>query len=133
MTTAEKLESHGDRREWKSEQNQWRDELRVRQRELKDADASVEKLRQILNRHASSLGRHADILGVADYMGETHPKPLAQATFAPAPTGVSSVDEQPVDTFDHFRRRRLHEQLKLRHHKLVARLSMLMRSLELHP
>ncbi|MCE9607031.1 MAG: hypothetical protein K8U03_19265 [Planctomycetia bacterium] len=130
MTAATNLELHRDHLEWKTDNAFWRDELAVWQTELKQAGPMLERLPQILREHASKLEVHARSIRFAEQGLDDHECRLVRAAQAATPSKAAPGGEHCVETYDHAQQWEMHESLKRKHHTLLARLSMLMHSLE---
>ena len=128
MTLLPVSEMHGDHQTWEAENALWHDQLREWQRETDQAIAEMAQIEQALRSHERQLEVHAAAVRLKGNACDRHEHELAQA--AQKQEHVCTGGGHCRETRDQNEERRRHERLKRTHHTLMARWSLLLKSLQ---
>jgi hypothetical protein len=122
-------EMHSDHRQWHSENSMWKDDLAVWLREIDMVLGGLKKLEASLQKHRLSLQLRGEAIKTEERVMEEHEHAMAQFERG------KSIEELDLLSFakghrkradNHSRLRFIHEQLKKRHHTLIAHCSLLL-------
>lgn len=128
MSATRPLDMHRDHRAWTADNEFWRDEIRMWQHETAQAAADLRRVTDALGEHERKLERHASAIRLYGQEAAQHEHELTRS--AQAVQGADVVGHHADEVVDHRRMRETHESLKKTHHTLLARLSMLLKALD---
>jgi septal ring factor EnvC (AmiA/AmiB activator) len=126
---------HSEHRLWAQEISLWRDDLRVWQQELAQAQKELQDIEAALGAHGTELRKHAASLRLEETTIDSHEHEIAayeNQGEGNALVGMARTHTQ--EGSDHARHRQLHEELKRRHHAVIAHVNLLRKAIaELPP
>jgi septal ring factor EnvC (AmiA/AmiB activator) len=129
-STATPMTMHAEHRLWESEISLWRDDLRAWQQELSKAQGEIKQLEKALEDHAHALRIHASTLRLQEQTIDGHEHELAQYEKGGEGEELFQMARQhSAEAGRHNEHRNAHEQLKRRHHNVIAHWSLLLRAL----
>ncbi len=122
---------HGEHRFWESEISFWRDDLRAWQHELTKAQGQIKQLEQALENHAQALRQHGAAIRLQEQTFGEHEHALAEYEKGNEGDELFELARQHrTEANQHARHRAAHEQLKRRHHAVIAHFSVLLKALQ---
>lgn len=127
MSATRPVDMHRDHRAWNADNEFWREEIRLWQQETTEAAADLERVTKALAEHEQKLERHASAVRLYGQEAAQHEHELTRA--AQAVKGADVVGHHEDEAVAHRRMREVHESLKKTHHMLLARLSMLLKAI----
>lgn len=130
MTTTANEMMHSEHRYWESELNHWREDLRAWQHELAKAQAGVKQLEEALTRHARTLHQHGAALRLEEQKTDAHEHEIVK--YEQGGDGDELFEmarEHSHEALQHGEYRVAHEQLKRRHHSVIAHWNILLKAL----
>ena len=130
MTTTHEI-MHGEHRFWESEINFWRDDLRAWQHELIKAQGQIKQLERALEEHAQALREHGAAIRLQEQTFCEHEHALAEYEKGSQGDELFELARQHrTEANQHAHHRAAHEQLKRRHHAVIARWTVLLKALQ---
>ena len=130
MTSTAHLNMHGEHRLWESHISQWRDDLRAWQHELAKAQGEIKQLEKALEDHAHTLRTHASTLRLQEQKVDEHEHAIVE--YEKGGEGdelVQMARDHSQEAVHHAKQCEDHEQLKRRHHNVIAHWNLLLKSL----
>jgi chromosome segregation ATPase len=130
MTTTTHERMHGEHRFWESEINLWREDLRAWQHELAHAQGEITQLETALEQHARTLKQHASALRLEEQKEDSHEHAIVK--YEQGGEGDELFEmarEHSEEALRHAGHRTAHEQLKRRHHTVIAHWNVLLKAL----
>ena len=122
---------HRDHLNWLSEDNLWRDETQVWEEETKSAERGLSRLNAALRSHLQRLQEHTASIGITERIPAAHEHVLALQEKGSVGHCITTTQEQHGrEAQDHLEARGLHEQLKRKHHTIMAHWNLILRALE---
>ena len=129
MSAKNHVEMHQNHLAWNSEKSFWRDDLRNWQHELTQAFASLKVLDADLKQHEETLRQHASAIRLNEQNVDTHEHSLAEFERGGQGTDLPLLARQHREEQEkHDQLRSVHEDLKRRHHFVMAHLNLLLKS-----
>jgi len=129
MTATTHLTMHSEHKYWESETSLWRDDLRVWQQELAKAQGEIKQLEKALEDHAQALRLHASALRLDEETFEGHERALVEYEKGGEGEELLPMARQhSAEAVRHTGYRAAHEQLKRRHHTVIAHWNLLLKS-----
>lgn len=122
---------HDEHRYWESEISLWRDDLRAWQNELATAERELKLLEKALADHAQALRLHGSSLRLDEQEFESHEHEIAE--FEKGAEGEELFEmacRHCAQGEQHTEHRVAHEQLKRRHHNIIAHWNVLLKTLQ---
>lgn len=127
MNTLTRTEMHRDHREWESEVGLWRDDLSIWQEELTEMQA---RLRDALELHSQKLRQHGSGIRLEELQACEHEHVLAVTEKGDAvELPFASVTRHNHEAEQQARNRQSHDELKTRHHVMLAEMKRLLEKL----
>ena len=121
---------HGEHRFWESEISLWRDDLGAWQHELAKAQGEIKQLEHALEEHAQTLRKHASAIRLEEQTFDSHEHALAEYEKGDEGDGLFELARQHrAEAVHHTEHRAAHEQLKRRHHGVIAHWNVLLKAL----
>ncbi|HTN76739.1 MAG TPA: hypothetical protein VL096_15880 [Pirellulaceae bacterium] len=130
MTSSTHIAMHADHRFWEREISLWRDDLRAWQSELAKAQGEIKQLEKALEDHSQALLHHASKLRMHEQNFAGHEHALAQ--YEQGGDGqelLPMVHQHDEETTRQNESRSAHEQLKRRHHAVIAHWTLILKAL----
>jgi len=130
MISTKSTSIHSEHRYWESEISLWRDDLSAWQHELAKAHAEIKTLEEGLADHAHVLRIHASSLRLEEQTIDGHEHAIAD--FEKGDEGEELLEmarDHGKESVRHQEHRTAHEQLKRRHHNIVAHWQALLKAL----
>ena len=129
MTATSHMTMHSEHRFWESEISQWREDLRVWQQELAKAQGEIKQLEKALEDHAHALRTHASTLRLQEQTFEGHEHALVEYEKGGEGAELLPMARQHgAEAAQHAEHRNAHEQLKRRHHIVIAHWNLLLKA-----
>jgi hypothetical protein len=130
VTSTIHMNMHNEHRLWGQEISLWRDDLHAWQGELAQAQQEMTELKTAFETHGTVLRKHASSLRLEESTIDAHEHEIAayerqgegDELFEMARTHAQ-------EGVDHVRHRQLHEELKRRHHSVIAHWNLLRKAL----
>jgi hypothetical protein len=130
VTSATHIRMHGEHQCWEKDISLWRDDLRVWQQELSRAQGELKQLERALEEHANVLRKHASSLRLEEESIGPHEHEIAEYEKGGEGDALFEMARKHSEEgVDHARHREVHEQLKRRHHTVIAHLNLLLKAL----
>lgn len=130
MTSATHIRMHGEHQCWEKDISLWRDDLCVWQQELARAQGEWKQLEKALEVHADLLRKHASSLRLEEESLGPHEHEIAEYEKGGEGDALFEMARKHSEEgVDHARHREVHEQLKRRHHTVIAHLNLLSKAL----
>lgn len=118
---------HAEHRQWQSEHSMWKDDIANWREQYEPALAQLKELEDLVRRHGESLDAHLQTTERIQHSVEQHEKSMAgylrAGEDAEGQEAMSKNHRQKAER--HAQERVVHEQLKKRHHTLMAHLTLL--------
>jgi hypothetical protein len=121
---------HQEHRYWENEIGLWRDDLRAWQKELAKAESEIKLLEKALADHAQVLRLHGSSLRLDEQEFENHEHEIVE--FEKGGEGDELFEmarRHSAQAMRHDEHRAAHEQLKRRHHNILAHWNVLLKAL----
>jgi hypothetical protein len=129
MATAH-VEMHGEHQQWLSDNSMWRDDLTLWQKEIDQALDGLSKLEEALREHGKGLQSHLEMIGAEEQELKAHEHALAEfERGGPGDQLLEMVKSHQEHAGKHGQQRQVHEELKKRHHTVMAYWSLLHKAL----
>ena len=129
MTGPLHLQMHQNHLAWDSEKNCWREDLRNWQHELTQAFASLKELEADLKQHEQTLRQHASSVRLNEGSTDAHEHSLTEYEKGGQGADLPLLAKKHQEEQDnHIQLRAGHEELKRRHHTIIAHLQLLLRA-----
>jgi hypothetical protein len=122
---------HQEHRHWGSEISLWRDDLCAWQKELTKAESEIKLLEKALADHAQVLRLHGSSLRLDEQEFENHEHEIVE--YKKGGEGEELLEmarRHSAQAVHHDRHRAAHEQLKRRHHNIIAHWNVLLKALQ---
>ncbi len=130
MTSETNIRMHREHQCWEKDISLWRDDLRVWQQELARAQGELKPLEKALEEHADVLRKHASSLRLEEESVGSHEHEIAEYEKGGEGDALFEMARKHSEEgVDHARHREVHEQLKRRHHTVIAHLNLLFKAL----
>jgi hypothetical protein len=124
------MDMHNEHRFWESEISLWRDDLRAWQQELAKAQGEIKQLEKALEDHGQVLRTHGSTLRLEEQTFEGHEHAIAEYEKGGEGDELFEMARQHTQVAGHHvDHRRAHEQLKRRHHTVIAHWNLLLNAL----
>lgn len=130
MIAAKPASMHEEHRYWESEISLWRDDLRAWQNELGKAENEIKLLEKSLADHAQTLRLHGSSLRLDEQEFEAHEHEIVEYEKGGEGDGLFEMARRhTAQAVHHGQHRAAHEQLKRRHHNIIAHWNLLLKVL----
>jgi hypothetical protein len=130
MTGTTHLRMHGEHRLWESDIGLWRDELCAWQHELAKAQGEIKQLEKALADHAHVLRTHASALRLQEQKVDEHEHAIVE--YEKGGEGdelFQMARDHSHEAVHHAKQCDDHQQLKRRHHEVIAHWNLLLKAL----
>lgn len=116
-----------DHLHWKSQNSLWRDDVKQWEKEYEIALAELEGLERMIRQHGEVLKAHAGSINAHEAALNLHQRGMADLDLQGkgADEGQPFVKPHEQQAIKHLNLNGAHEQLKKRHHTLIAQLSLI--------
>jgi septal ring factor EnvC (AmiA/AmiB activator) len=131
MFSTKPTSMHSEHRYWENEISLWRDDLRAWQHELAKAESEIKQLEKALIDHGHVLRTHASALRLSEQTSQQHERAIAD--FEKGGEGEELFElarKHSREAELHQVHRTAHEELKRRHHSIIAHWSTLLKALQ---
>jgi Skp family chaperone for outer membrane proteins len=131
MISTKSTSMHSEHRYWESEIGLWRDDLRAWQHELAKAESEIKQLEKALTDHGHVLRTHASALRLEEQTSQQHEHAIAE--FEKGSEGEELLEMARKHSHEaelHQVHRAAHEELKRRHHQIIAHWNTLLKVLD---
>jgi len=131
MIATKPTSMHEEHRYWESEISLWRDDLDAWQNELSKAESEIQLLENSLADHAQVLRLHGSSLRLDEQEFEGHEHEIVE--FEKGGEGDELFElarRHTAQAVHHDKHRAAHEQLKRRHHNIIAHWSVLLKAIQ---
>ena len=131
MFSTKPISMHQEHRYWESEIGLWRDDLRAWQSELSKAESEFKLLEKALADHAQLLRLHGSSFRLDEQEFENHEHEIVE--YEKGGEGEELLEmsrRHSVQAVRHGEHRAAHEQLKRRHHNIIAHWNVLLKALQ---
>ena len=121
---------HGEHRYWESEVSLWRDDLCAWQKELAKVQSEIKLLEEALADHGRTLRLHGSSLRLDEQEFENHEHEIVE--YEKGGEGEELLEmarRHTAQAEQHDHHRTAHEQLKRRHHTIIAHWNLLLKAL----
>lgn len=123
---------HAEHRQWQSEHSMWSDDVGHWREQYQSAIAQLKELETLVRQHGEGLDGHQQTIERIQRSSVQHEKSMAgylrEGEDAEGQEAMCKNHQQKAE--HHAEQRTLHEQLKKRHHTLMAHLTMLKGAIE---
>lgn len=130
MTNTKPTSMHSEHRYWENETSLWREDLHAWQQELAKAVGEVKHLEKALADHGHVLRLHGSALRLDEQEFENHEHAMVE--FEKGGEGDELLEmarRHGGQATQHGKHRAKHEQLKRRHHNIIAHWNLLLKAL----
>jgi hypothetical protein len=131
MISTKPTSMHGEHRYWESEISLWRDDLRAWQKELAKAECEIKLLEKALADHAQLLRLHGSSLRLDEQEFDGHEHEIVE--YEKGGEGEELLEmarRHSAQAVHHVQHRAAHEQIKRRHHNIIAHWNVLLKALQ---
>lgn len=116
------VEMHREHAGWMKDDAFWRDELAVWERETRQAIKDLPRLEEALRAHATVLRKHGASVRLYEQDVAKHERALVEYEKGEAPEALIEMAGSHTQELEHhLERRRVHEDVKHRHHVLMVK------------
>lgn len=130
MFSTEPTSMHSEHRYWENEISLWRDDLRAWQHELAKAESEITQLEKALIDHGHVLRTHASALRLEEQASQQHEHAIAEFEKGSEGEELFELARQHGREAElHQVHRAAHEELKRRHHSIIAHWNTLLKAL----
>ena len=130
MSSTTHMNMHSEHREWESVISAWRDDLRAWQQELAKAQGEIKQLEKSLEDHAELLRLHASTLRLQEQTLDAHEHAIVDYEKGGDGDDLLQMARQHCEeALRHDEHCKAHEQLKRRHHNVIAHWNTLLKVL----
>jgi hypothetical protein len=121
---------HTEHRYWLSEDSLWQDDITLWQRDIDQALTDLKRLEDALREHRKRLQVRLDEIAAEQQAVNQHEHALAEfERGGPGDDLLRMVKPHQENADKHALKRQAHEQLKRRHHTVMAHWSLLLKAL----
>lgn len=129
MSIKNHAQMHQNHLAWNSEKSCWREDLRNWQHELAQAFVNLKELDADLKQHEQTLRQHAAAIRLNEEIVDAHEHSLAEFERGGQGTDLPLLAKQHrKEQEKHDQLRAVHEDLKRRHHFVIAHLNLLLKA-----
>ena len=129
MSVKNHAEMHQNHLAWNSEKLCWREDLRNWQHELAQAFTNLKELDADLKQHEQALRQHGSAVRLNEEIVDAHEHSLAEFEKGGSGTDLPLLAKQhQEEQVKHDQLRAVHENLKRRHHFMIAQINLLLKA-----